>query len=73
MVMNFSCLNELAKASVEVSNNGVRTYFRGFVFVPEHVSSYETGMFNLIYELGENGEKLYSDNPLEDPYETGGE
>jgi hypothetical protein len=73
MVMNFSCLNELAKASVEVSNNGVRTDFRGFVFVPEHVSSYEMGMFNLIYELGENGEKLYSDNPLEDPYETGGE
>jgi hypothetical protein len=42
-------------------------------FISEHVSSYETGMFNLIYELGENGEKLYSDNPLEDPYETGGE
>lgn len=32
MVMSFSCLNELAKASVEVSNNGVRTDFRGFVF-----------------------------------------
>ena len=73
MIMSFSYLNELLKVSVEVNNNGVRTDFRGFVFVPEHVSSYEMSMFNLIYEPGENGEKLYSDNPLEDPYETGGE
>jgi hypothetical protein len=26
--------------------------------------------FNIIHELGENGEKLYFDNPLRDPCKT---
>jgi hypothetical protein len=26
--------------------------------------------FNIVYELGENGEKLYFDNPLGEPCET---
>jgi hypothetical protein len=66
----FSCLNDLIKAFIEVSNNSVRIAFRGFVFVPEHVSGSEMSMFSIVYELGENGEKLYFDNPLGEPCET---
>jgi hypothetical protein len=66
----FSCLNDLIKAFTEVSNNSVRIAFRGFVFVPEHVSGSEMSMFSIVYELSENGEKLYFDNPLGEPCET---
>jgi hypothetical protein len=66
----FSCLNDLIKAFTKVSNNSVRIAFRGFVFVPEHVSGSEMSMFSIVYELSENGEKLYFDNPLGKPCET---
>jgi hypothetical protein len=65
-----SCLNDLVKASVEVRNNSVRISFRGFVFIPEHVSGSEMSFFNIFYELSENGEKMYFDNPLGEPCET---
>ena len=66
----FSCLNDLIKAFTKVSNNSVRIAFRGFVFVPEHASGSEMSLFNIAYELSENGEKLYFDNPLGEPCET---
>jgi hypothetical protein len=66
----FSCLNDLIKASVEVRNNGVRISFRGFVFIPEHASGSEMSFFNIAYELSDKGEKLYFDNPLGEPCET---
>jgi hypothetical protein len=65
-----SCLNDLVKAFIDVRDNSVRIDFRGFVFVPEHVSGSEMNLFNVVYELGENGEKLYFDNPLGEPCET---
>jgi len=65
-----SCLSDLIKASIEVDGNGVKISFRGFVFVPEHASGSEMSFFNIAYELSENGEKLYFDNPLGDPCET---
>jgi hypothetical protein len=67
----FSCLNDLIKAFIEVSNNSVRIDFRGFVFVPEHASGSEMNFFNIAYELNDKGEELYFDNPLGDPCETG--
>jgi hypothetical protein len=67
----FSCLNDLVKASIEVSNNSVRIDFRGFVFIPEHASGSEMSFFNITYKLNDKGEKLYFDNPLGDPCETG--
>jgi hypothetical protein len=48
----------------------LRISFRGFVFVPEHASGSEMSFFNIAYELSENGEKLYFDNPLGEPCET---
>jgi len=66
----FSCLNDLIKAFIEVSNNSIRIDFRGFVFVLEHASGSEMSFFNIAYELGENGERLYFDNPLGDPCEA---
>jgi hypothetical protein len=66
----FSCLNDLIKASIEVDGSNVKIIFKGFVFVPEHVSGSEMSMFSIVYKLGENGEKLYFDNPLGDPCET---
>jgi hypothetical protein len=66
-----SCLNDLVKASVEVDGGGVKIIFiRGFVFVPEHASGSDMNLFNVVYELGDKGEKLYFDNPLGDPCET---
>jgi hypothetical protein len=65
-----SCLYDLVKASVEVSSNGVRIDFRGFVFVPEHASGSEMSFFNIAYELSDKGEELYFDNSLGDPCET---
>jgi hypothetical protein len=65
-----SCLNDLVKASVKIDESGIKIDFRGFIFVPEHASGSEMSLFNVIYELGENGEKLYFDNPLGDPCET---
>ena len=64
-----SCLNDLVKASIEVVGSSVRISFRGFVFVPEHVSGSEMNLFDVTYELNENDEKLYFDNPLGDPCE----
>jgi hypothetical protein len=64
-----SCLSDLVKASVEVNGGGVKIIFRGFVFVPEHASGSEMSFFNIAYELSENGEKMYFDNPLGDPCE----
>jgi len=55
---------------VNVNDNGVRIDFRVFVFVPEHASGSEMSFFNIIYELGENGGKLYFDNPLGGPCKT---
>jgi hypothetical protein len=66
----FSCLNDLIKASIEVNGNSIKIVFRGFIFVPEHASGSEMSMFNLVYELGEKSEKLYFDNPLGEPCET---
>jgi hypothetical protein len=66
----FSYLNDLVKASVEVNGGSIKIGFRGFVFVPEHASGSETSFFNIAYELSENGEKLYFDNPLGKPCET---
>jgi len=65
-----SCLNDLVKASIEVNGSSVKIAFRGFVFIPEHSSGSEMSFFNIAYELSENGEKLYFDNPLGDPCET---
>jgi len=65
-----SCLNDLVKVSIEVNGGGVKIAFRGFIFVPEHASGSEMSFFNIVYELSENGEKLYFDNPLGDPCET---
>ena len=48
----------------------LRLLFRGFIFVPEHISGSEMSFFNLVYELSDKGEKLYFDNPLGDPCET---
>jgi len=67
----FSCLNDLVKASIEVDGSNVKIIFRGFVFVPEHASGSEMSLFNITYELSDKGEKLYFDNPLGDPCETG--
>jgi hypothetical protein len=50
----FSCLNDLIKAFIEVSNNSIRIDFRGFVFVPDHASGSEMSFFNIAYELSEN-------------------
>jgi hypothetical protein len=66
----FSYLNDLVKVSMEVNDDGIRVAFRGFVFIPEHSSGSEMSFFNIVYELGENGEKLYFDNPLGDPCES---
>jgi hypothetical protein len=66
----FSCLNDLVKVSVNVNNNGIRIDFRGFAFVPEHASGSDMNLFNIAYELSEDGEKLYFDNPLGEPCET---
>jgi len=66
----FSCLNDLIKASIEVNGNSVKIVFRGFVFVPEHASGSEMSFYNIAYELSENGEKMYFDNPLGEPCET---
>jgi hypothetical protein len=67
----FSCLNDLIKASIEVDESNVKIIFKGFVFVPEHASGSEMSLFNITYELSDKGEKLYFDNPLGDPCETG--
>jgi hypothetical protein len=64
-----SCLSDLVKASIEVNGSSVKVVFRGFVFVPEHASGSEMSFFNIVYELSENGEKLYFDNPLGEPCE----
>jgi hypothetical protein len=66
----FSCLNDLIKASIEVDGSSVKIAFRGFVFVPEHASGSDMNLFNIIYELSDKGEKLYFDNPLGEPCET---
>jgi hypothetical protein len=60
----------LVKTSIEVNGSNVKIIFKGFVFVPEHASGSEMSFFNIVYELGENGEKLYFDNPLGEPCET---
>jgi hypothetical protein len=60
----------LIKASIEIVGSNVKIVFRGFVFVPEHASGSEMSFFNIAYELSENDEKLYFDNPLGDPCET---
>jgi len=65
-----SYLNDLVKAFIEVNGNSAKIVFRGFVFVSEHASGSEMNLFNIVYELGENGEKLYFDNPLGEPCET---
>jgi hypothetical protein len=65
-----SCLNDLVKTSIEVNGSNVKIIFKGFVFVPEHASGSEMSFFNIAYELSENGEKMYFDNPLGDPCET---
>jgi hypothetical protein len=64
------CLSDLVKVSVEANGSRVKIAFRGFVFIPEPASGSEMSFFNIVYELSENGEKLYSDNPLGDPCET---
>ena len=66
----FSCLNDLIKASIEVDGSNVKIIFKGFVFVPEHVSGSDMNLFNIAYELSDKGEKMYFDNPLGDPCET---
>ena len=47
----------------------VRISLKGFVFVLEHASGSEMSFYNIIYELSENGEKMYFDNPLGEPCE----
>jgi hypothetical protein len=69
-VYELSCLNDLVKTSIEVRNNSVRIVFRAFVFVPEHASGSEMSFFSIIYELSEDSERLYFDNPLGEPCET---
>jgi len=64
------CLHELVKASIEIVESNVKITLRGFVFVPEHASGSEMNLFNIVYELGEDGEKLYFNNPLGEPCET---
>jgi hypothetical protein len=64
------CLHELVKASIEIVESNVKIAFRGFVFVPEHASGSEMNLFSIVYELSEDGEKLYFDNPLGEPCET---
>jgi hypothetical protein len=66
-----SCLYDLVKTSIEVNGSSVKIAFRGFVFVPEHASGSEMSLFSITYELSDKGEKLYFDNPLGDPCETG--
>jgi hypothetical protein len=61
----------LVKASIEVNGSSIKISLRGFIFVPEHAFSSEMSFFNIAYELSENSEKLYFDNSLEDPCETG--
>jgi hypothetical protein len=65
-----SCLHELVKASIEIVESNVEIAFRGFVFVPEHASGSEMSLFSIVYELSEDSEKLYFDNPLGEPCET---
>jgi hypothetical protein len=67
-----SYLNNLVKAFIEVNGSSIKITFRGFVFVPEHTSGSEMSMFNVVYELSEESEKLYFDNPLREPCETSG-
>jgi hypothetical protein len=64
-----SCLDGLVKTSIEVNGSSVKIAFRGFVFVPEHASGSEMSFYNITYELSENGEKMYFDNPLGEPCE----
>jgi hypothetical protein len=64
------CLHELVKASIEIVESNVKIAFRGFVFVPEHASGSEMNLFSIVYELSEDGEKLYFDNPLGESCET---
>jgi hypothetical protein len=61
----------LVKASIGIVGRGAKISFKGFVFVPEHASGSEMSLFNITYELSDKGEKLYFDNPLGDPCETG--
>jgi hypothetical protein len=65
-----SCLSDLVKTSIEVNGGSIEIAFRGFIFVPEHASGSEMSLFNIVYELSENGEKLHFDNPLGEPCET---
>jgi hypothetical protein len=60
----------LVKTSIEVNGSSIKIAFRGFVFAPEHASGSEMSLFNVVYELSEDGEKLYFDNPLGEPCET---
>jgi len=60
----------LVKTSIEIVGSSIKIAFRGFVFAPEHASGSEMGFFNIAYELSENGEKMYFDNPLGEPCET---
>jgi hypothetical protein len=64
-----SCLNDLIEASIEVNGSSIKIAFRGFVFIPEHASGSEMSFYNITYELSENGEKMYFDNPLGEPCE----
>ena len=66
-----SCLSDLVKTSIKVNGSSIKIVFRGFIFVPEHASGSEMSLFNITYELSDKGEKLYFDNPLGDPCETG--
>jgi hypothetical protein len=65
-----SCLNDLVKTSIEADGSSIKIIFRGFVFVPEHTSGSEMSFFSIAYELSDKGEKLYFDNPLEEPCES---
>jgi hypothetical protein len=70
MVVSLTTLNDLVKTFIEVNGSSIKITFRGFVFVPEHAFGSEMNMFNVVYELSGESEKLYFDNLLREPCET---